>query len=225
VLVVGFPVGAFQANCYLLATGEGQDCVIVDPGQEATAPVEQALRKHRLRPVAVLATHGHFDHVYSAAALADAHDLPVWIHPGDRAQLSDPLAALGPELAAAFDGVALSEPGQVCELGEQTLELAGMRIEVEHTPGHTPGSVVFRVDSPEGGQLALTGDTLFAGAIGRTDLPGGDARLIARSLRSTVLALADETVVLPGHGASTTIGRERATNPFLTGPFLEDVGV
>jgi hydroxyacylglutathione hydrolase len=225
VLVVGFPVGAFQANCYLLATGSGQDCVIVDPGQDATEPVERALREHELRPVAVLATHGHFDHVYSARSIADAHDVAVWIHPADRPQLSDPLAGLGPQLAAALGEVSLSEPRHVRDLGEQTLDLAGMRIEVRHTPGHTPGSVIFLLDSAEGGRLALTGDTLFAGAIGRTDLPGGDARGIARSLRSEVLALADETVVLPGHGTSTTVGRERATNPFLTGTFLEDVGV
>ncbi|WP_199434843.1 MBL fold metallo-hydrolase [Qaidamihabitans albus] len=214
-LVVGFPAGAFQANCYLLATAEGHDCVIVDPGEGAAEPVERALREHRLSPATVLATHGHFDHVYSAATIADAHGVPVRIRPEDRPLLSDPLRGLGPELSAAFGEVTLSEPDDVAELREGPLELAGLRIAVDHTPGHTPGSVVFRVESEEGGQLALTGDTLFAGSAGRTDLPGGDPAGLVRSLRGALLTLADDTVVLPGHGPTTTIGRERTTNPFL----------
>ncbi|TKG64943.1 MBL fold metallo-hydrolase [Prauserella endophytica] len=213
-LVVGFPAGAFQANCYLLAADAGHGCVIVDPGEGAREGVDAALREYRLTPAAVLATHGHFDHVYSAAEIADAHGIPVWIRPEDRVLLSDPLKGLGPELAAAFGSVSLTEPRDVRELGDGPLELAGLRITTGHTPGHTPGSAVFRLDSDEGGQLALTGDTLFAGSIGRTDLPGGDAREIASSLR-TLLTYPDDTVVLPGHGPTTTIGRERATNPFL----------
>ncbi|MBK1788099.1 MBL fold metallo-hydrolase [Prauserella cavernicola] len=213
-LVVGFAAGAFQANCYVLATGAGGDCVIVDPGEGAREHVDEALREHGLTPAAVLATHGHFDHVHSAAEIADAHGVAVWIRPEDRVLLSDPLKGLGPELAAAFASVSLTEPRLVRELGTDPLELAGMRVELVHTPGHTPGSVVFRLDTDEGGRIALTGDTLFAGSIGRTDLPGGDSREIASSLR-TLLACSDDTVVLPGHGPTTTIGRERATNPFV----------
>lgn len=214
-LVVGFPAGALQANCYLLATGVGSECVIVDPGQGAEPGIEKALREHRLTPVAVLATHGHVDHVASAAAVADAHDIAVHIHPDDRHLLSDPLAGLGPDLASTFGAVTLIEPSAVVPLTERVLDLAGLRITVDHTPGHTPGSVVFRVRSAEGGHLALTGDTLFAGAIGRTDLPGGDPEALATSLRTVLLPLADDTVVLPGHGGATTIGRERRSNPFL----------
>lgn len=217
-LVVGFAAGAFQANCYLLATGEGADCVIVDPGQDAVAPIEDALRKYRLKPAAVLATHGHFDHIHSAGTVADAHTIPVYIQPDDRDLLADPLKGLGPQLAAMFAGqVEMTEPNDVIELGEGRLEVAGLAFTVDHTPGHTPGSVIFRIDSDEGGQVALTGDTLFAGSIGRTDLPGGDMVQMQASLRDKVLTLDDRTVVLPGHGTSSTIGAERVSNPYLTG--------
>jgi hydroxyacylglutathione hydrolase len=222
-LVVGFPSGAFQANCYLLATGPDAECVIVDPGQDAGEPIARALAEHRLTPVGVLATHGHLDHIHSAASVADEHGVAVWIHSADRPLLSDPLRGLGPELAAALgDTVAMPEPPDVRDLdgfaGDgRRLTLAGLDFTVDHTPGHTPGSVVFRLDTDEGGKLALTGDTLFAGAIGRTDLPGGSDGEMAESLRTRVLPLAEDTVVLPGHGGTTTIGRERAGNPFLAG--------
>ncbi|WP_216217433.1 MBL fold metallo-hydrolase [Amycolatopsis aidingensis] len=217
-LVVGFPAGAFQANCYLLATGAGREAVIVDPGEGAADRIEQVLREHELTPAGVLATHGHFDHVYSAAVVADTYGVAVWIHPHDRVLLSDPLAGLGPELAAAFGGsVQLTEPAEVAELAEGVLELAGLRITVEHVPGHTPGSVLLRLDNTEGGRLVLTGDTLFAGSVGRTDLPGGDPGALAHSLRTKLSVLADDTVVLPGHGPSSTIGQERRTNPFFSG--------
>ena len=217
-LVVGFPAGAFKANCYLLARSDGGECVIVDPGQDAAVHIEESLREHRLVPRAVLATHGHFDHIQSAAAVADEHRLPVWIHSADRALLSDPLAGLGPRLAAALGPLTLDEPRRVealDDLAGGSVELAGMRIEVDHTPGHTPGSVVFRLATAEGGTLALTGDTLFAGSVGRTDLPGGDAATLGASLRTALLSLPDDTVVLPGHGPTTTIGEERLSNPFL----------
>ena len=218
-LVVGFPAGPLQANCYLVATGEGAACVVVDPGQDAAEPLEAALRKHRLSPVAVLLTHGHFDHVFSVAPVCDGHDVPAWIHPQDRALLADPGRGLGQEAAAFFGGrLTLREPAEVRELVDrETLRLADMEIIVDHTPGHTGGSVTFRTGTGEGGRLLLSGDTLFAGSIGRTDLPGGDHRAILESLRHKVLPLDDDTVVLPGHGPTTTIGRERATNPFLLG--------
>ncbi len=215
-LVVGFPAGAFQANCYLVAAGAGRECVVVDPGEGAEDGVEKAVREHDLTPVAVIATHGHYDHVASAAAVADAYGVAVHIRPEDRHLLTDPLAGLGPRLASAVGRVTLPEPTAVESLSEGPLDLAGLRIEVFHTPGHTPGSVVFGLRAEEGGRLALTGDTLFAGSVGRTDLPGGDPAALSTSLRTTVLSFSDDTVVLPGHGGSTTIGRERAGNPFLT---------
>lgn len=216
-LVVGFPVGAFQANCFVLATAEGQPCVIVDPGQDAVEVIEEQLRKHRLTPEGVLLTHGHFDHVYSAEQVCRNHDVPAWIHPDDRFMLSDPGAAIGPigkELLGGADTWA--EPAEVRELADgQTVEVAGLRFQVTHSPGHTSGSVLFGATTDEGGQLLLSGDTLFAGAIGRTDLPGGDHEQMLHTLATRVLPLDDDIVVLPGHGPTTTIGRERASNPFL----------
>lgn len=215
-LVVGFPVGALQANCYLLAAGRGEPCVIIDPGQDAEEPIADALREHDLAPVAVLLTHGHFDHVFAVAPVCDGNDVPAWIHPDDRALLSDPLRGLGRESAAFFGGLEMREPAEVRELTDGAeLDLAGLRLTVDHTPGHTGGSVTFRTATEEGGRLMLAGDVLFAGSIGRTDLPGGDPLQMVKSLREKVLTLDDETVVLPGHGPTTTIGRERATNPFL----------
>jgi hydroxyacylglutathione hydrolase len=219
VLVVGFPTGALQANCYLLAAGEGEPCVIVDPGQDAEEAVAQALRKHRLSPVAVLLTHGHFDHAFSVTPVCDGNDIPAWIHPDDRDMLSDPLKGVSREAAAFFGGrLEMREPSEVRELADGvTLDLAGLRLLVDHTPGHTGGSVMFRAGTEEGGRLVVSGDTLFAGSIGRTDLPGGDHASMLDSLRHKVLPLPDDTVVLPGHGPSSTIGRERAGNPFLLG--------
>ncbi|HWM05903.1 MAG TPA: MBL fold metallo-hydrolase [Actinophytocola sp.] len=218
-LVVGFPTGAFQANCYLVAPGEGEPCVIIDPGQDAVEPITEALRKYRLSPVAALLTHGHFDHVFSVTPICDGNDIPAWIHPEDRVMLSDPLKGLSAESAEFFGGrMELREPSEVRELSDGVeLDLAGLTLTVDHTPGHTRGSVVFRGDLDEGGRVMFAGDTLFAGSIGRTDLPGGNMRTMTETLRTKMLPLPDDTVVLPGHGPSTTIGRERATNPFLLG--------
>ncbi|MGW4113178.1 MBL fold metallo-hydrolase [Actinosynnema sp. NPDC004786] len=216
-LVIGFPTGALQANCFVLATGAGGPCVVVDPGQDAAEPIADALREHRLSPVAVLLTHGHFDHTFSVAPVCDGNDIPAWIHPDDREMLADPLKGISAESRAFFGGnLEMREPREVRELADGVdLDLAGLRLTVDHTPGHTGGSVMFRAGTEEGGRLVLSGDTLFAGSIGRTDLPGGNHRAMLTSLRTKVLTLADDTVVLPGHGPTTTIGRERVSNPFL----------
>ncbi|MFD1150997.1 MBL fold metallo-hydrolase [Saccharothrix hoggarensis] len=216
-LVIGFPTGSLQANCFVLATGPGGTCVVVDPGQDAAEPIAEALREHRLSPVAVLLTHGHFDHTFSVAPVCDGNDIPAWIHPDDRGLLSDPLKGISAESRAFFGGnLEMREPREVRELADGAeLDLAGLRLTVDHTPGHTGGSVMFRAGTEEGGRLVLSGDTLFAGSIGRTDLPGGNHREMLTSLRTKVLTLTDDTVVLPGHGPTTTIGRERASNPFL----------
>jgi hydroxyacylglutathione hydrolase len=219
VLVAGFPTGSFQANCYLLAAGEGEPCVIVDPGQDAVEPIAEAVRKYRLSPVAVLLTHGHFDHTFSVAPVCDGDDIPAWIHPDDRAMLADPLMGMSTESTSFFGGrIEMREPREVRLLGDgEELDLAGLKLTVDHAPGHTQGSVLFRHATEDGGRLMLAGDVLFAGSIGRTDLPGGDSEMMWESLRTKVLPLDDETVVLPGHGPATTIGRERAANPFLSG--------
>jgi glyoxylase-like metal-dependent hydrolase (beta-lactamase superfamily II) len=219
VLIAGFPTGSLQANCFVLASEAGGPCVVVDPGEAAEQPLAELLRQHRLDPVAVLLTHGHFDHIFAVTPVCDGNDIPAWIHPEDRVLLSDPLRVLSAEARQFFGGrVQLREPREVRALTDGTfLELAGLTFTVDHTPGHTRGSVTFRSATDEGPDLLVSGDTLFAGSIGRTDLPGGDHQQMLTSLRTKILVLDDETVVLPGHGLRTTIGRERASNPFLHG--------
>ncbi|MEO3785128.1 MBL fold metallo-hydrolase [Actinocorallia sp. B10E7] len=215
-LVAGFPAGSFATNCYVVAPAAGEECVIIDPGQDAADGVEEILREHRLKPVAVILTHGHLDHVWSVAPVCGARDVPAFIHPDDRDLLSNPAKGFGVTSAQLFGGLTLSEPDDVRELSDgSVLELAGLELTVEHAPGHTPGSVTFRTPF-EDLQVMFSGDLLFAGSIGRTDLPGGDHQAILRSLAKVCLPLPDETVVLPGHGPQTTIGRERVSNPYLS---------
>ncbi|MBB3665732.1 MULTISPECIES: MBL fold metallo-hydrolase [Prauserella salsuginis group] len=230
-LVAGFPAGTFQANCYLLAPGPGGPCVVVDPGEGASAPLDRAVAEYGLTPAAILATHGHPDHVHTAAEAARTYDVPVWIRPEDRPLLRRPWLALNDELAAGLGDRPWSEPDTVRELGasacgtETVLDVAGLRIEALHTPGHTEGSVVFRLVTEEGGQVALTGDTLLPGSAGRTDLPGGDPAALRRSLAMLAEVLDDAAVLLPGHGRSTTMGQEKASNPWLAASDGGPVGV
>ena len=221
-LVVGFPAGAWGTNCYLVATGAGEQCVVVDPGQDAVPGIEDAVREHGLAPVAVLLTHGHLDHVWSVVPVCEARGIPAYLHPQDRPLLTDPLSGISLQAAAMVDQLTggrfpATEPDDLRELSDgAALELAGLRLTVDHAPGHTGGSVMFRSDGDgDVPPLLLSGDVLFEGSIGRTDLPGGDHAAMLASLRDKVLPLADETVVLPGHGGRTTIGRERGTNPYL----------
>lgn len=217
--VAGFPAGSFQANCFVLAAEAGGPCVVVDPGQDAEQPLDQLLREHRLDPVAVLLTHGHFDHIFAVTPVCDGNDIPAWIHPEDRVLLSDPMRALTADARQFFGGrVELREPRSVRSLVDgAVLELGGLSFTVDHTPGHTQGSVTFRLVAGGAEDLLVSGDTLFAGSIGRTDLPGGDHQQMLTSLRDKILVLDDATTVLPGHGPTTTIGRERMSNPFLRG--------
>lgn len=219
-LIAGFPAGAWGTNCYIAATAPGAECVVIDPGQNAAEGVDQVVREHRLKPVAVLVTHGHVDHMWCVAPVAGTYDATAWVHPKDRHLLNDPLAGMSPETSRMLLGgdYSWAEPEDVQELTDgQVLELAGLRFVVDHTPGHTEGSVTFRspYDAADVSEVMFSGDLLFAGSIGRTDLPGGDHPSMLRSLREKVLPLADDIVVLPGHGEQTSIGRERATNPFL----------
>jgi len=221
VLIAGFPAGPWGTNCYVVATAPGAECVVIDPGMQATEGVARVVEEHRLKPVSVLVTHGHVDHMFCVAPVAGGYDATAWIHPDDRHLLSDPMSGMSAETARMMLGGDYSwqEPDDVRELTDlQELELAGVRFVVDHTPGHTRGSVTFRTpydDQPDISEVMFSGDLLFAGSIGRTDLPGGDHQTMLRSLATKVLPLADDIVVLPGHGEQTSIGRERATNPFL----------
>ena len=217
-LIAGFPAGAWGTNCYLVAPAAGEECVIIDPGHDAARGVEETLAKHRLKPVAVLLTHGHLDHVASVVPVCGAHGVPAWIHPDDRCLMSDPEKALGRSIGMPLmGGITVGEPDDVRELADgAVLSLAGLELSVAHAPGHTEGSVAFRLpERPDIPSVFFSGDLLFAGSIGRTDLPGGSHADILASLARVCLPLDDSTVVLSGHGPQTTIGRERATNPYL----------
>jgi hydroxyacylglutathione hydrolase len=212
VLVVGFPAGLTETNCWVVAAAAGEQCVVVDPGVGADHLLEQVLDEHRLHPVAVLLTHGHWDHTFSVVPVCAARGLPAFVHPADRGQLTDPwTATLLPPGTPLFGRLTWAEPAGVRALADgELLELAGLSLQVAHAPGHTPGSVTFRT-----GAEFFAGDLLFAGSIGRVDLPGGDAEQMLASLARVCLPLPDDTLVRPGHGPETTIGRERRTNPFL----------
>jgi len=220
VLIAGFPAGPWGTNCYVVATGAGSECLVIDPGKDSAPSIDSVVREHRLKPVAVMVTHGHIDHMWSIAPVSGTYDAAAWVHPADRHLLTDPLAGSSPDTARMLLGgdVTFAEPDDVRELADgQALELAGLTFAVDHTPGHTQGSVTFRTpyDEQDVSELLFSGDLLFAGSIGRTDLPGGDHAQMLRTLTAKVLPLADDVVVLPGHGEQTSIGRERATNPYL----------
>ncbi len=219
--IAGFPAGSFQANCYVIGADRGGDAIVVDPGEGAAAQLQSVLDEHDLRAVAVLLTHGHLDHVASAAQVCGRTGIPAYLHGADEHLLDDPLAGLSPELRSVLAGMDLSglRPDDVGILtGVDELSLAGLTFRVDHTPGHTQGSVVYRFagdgDRPE---VLLTGDTLFAGSVGRTDLPGGSTDELMTSIASRLLTRSDDAVVLPGHGPTSTIRAERLGNPFLIG--------
>jgi hydroxyacylglutathione hydrolase len=218
VLVATVPAQAFGSNCYLVAPAAGEQCVVIDPGIGVIDQLDAALAEYRLHPAAVLLTHGHLDHTFSVAPVCGTRGITAYIHPSDRELLADPAKGLSVDLASLFGGrLPYAEPEDVAELPDGgPIAVAGMELTVDHAPGHTRGSVLFRLPDSDG-QLCFSGDVLFAGSIGRTDLPGGDDAAMAASLRDRILTLPDETVVLPGHGPSTTIGRERRGNPFLRG--------
>ena len=223
-LIAGFPAGPWGTNCYVVAPAAGSECVVIDPGKDAMAGVDEVVREHNLLPVAVMVTHGHLDHMWSVTPVCEARDVPAYIHPDDRALLVNPLAGMGRDTEAMFAQMTggrmqFTEPDDVRLLEDGgVLNLASLQFTVRHAPGHTPGSTVFVTDgSGDIPPIMYSGDLLFAGSIGRTDLPGGDMSQMTQSLASVVLPAPPEMVVLPGHGPQTTIGQELATNPFLTG--------
>ncbi len=215
-LVKSFEAAAFGTNCYVLAAGPGEPCLIVDPGIGVVTELDALLAEDGLRPAAVLLTHGHLDHCFSVAPVCGARGITAYVHPGDRAMLADPAKGLSAGLTEMFGGrLEYAEPEDVSPLPDGgPISVAGIELTVDHAPGHTRGSVLFRFTA-DGQEVCLSGDVLFAGSIGRTDLPGGSMAEMLVSLRDKILTLDDEVVVLPGHGPATTIGRERQRNPYL----------
>jgi hydroxyacylglutathione hydrolase len=223
VLIAGFPSALTDTNCWVVAPGDGEQCVIIDPGIEVEARLNDVIAQRRLHPVAVLLTHGHLDHVFSVLPVCTARDVPAYIHPNDRSQLGDPWTAMGMVPGTpimGLSGLTFAEPSDVREFADdEQVALAGLNFHVVSTPGHTRGSVVFGTNGVDGaeGPTLFSGDVLFAGSIGRVDLPGGSMTEMLNSLRDVILPMDDETVVHPGHGPSTSIGIERASNPYLRG--------
>jgi glyoxylase-like metal-dependent hydrolase (beta-lactamase superfamily II) len=210
----------FETNCWILAPGLGSECLIVDPGidtPDLLPPIQAMLTARRLKPVAILITHGHIDHTFSLIPLAQVAGVATtYIHRADRALLSDPMKGHGPQGLALLDQLAPGkkwrEPDRVEELIDgQMIEIAGMSVEAIHSPGHTEGSLMFRINN----DLLISGDVLFKGAIGRTDLPTGSPQKMDATLKNIVMALPDYLRVLPGHGDETEIGIEKINNPYL----------
>jgi glyoxylase-like metal-dependent hydrolase (beta-lactamase superfamily II) len=212
VLVRRIVARAFETNCFIVAPAPGEECIIIDPGVGTEDLVDAVLRENGLKPAAVLLTHGHLDHVFAVVPVCGSHGVPALIHPDDRLMMADPASAFGmPPGTPVFGRLNFGEPDDVRVLTDgETLEMAGLQFAVDHTPGHTPGSVTFRSQD-----RLFSGDLLFRGSIGRTDLPGGSYEQLLASLERTVLPLPDETRVHCGHLDDTTVGLERATNPFL----------
>ena len=224
-MITGFPTGVLACNCYVVARERGAEAFVVDPGQGAMPRLRRVLDEHDLSPKAVLLTHGHIDHIWSARQVCDTFGVPAHIHPADRPMLTDPFRGFGPRLGQLLVGALFREPKRLVELRDgDKLDVGGITVVVDHTPGHTRGSVTFRITAPSGVaghtgpvDVVFSGDTLFQGSVGRTDLPGGSGRDLLGSIVARLLVLDDDTVVLPGHGDSTTIGAERRANPFLEG--------
>jgi hydroxyacylglutathione hydrolase len=202
-----FPVGPLRCNCTLLANLETLDAIVVDPGDEI-ADILARLARHHLTLRQIVVTHAHIDHIGGAAHLKRITGAPVLFHQADL-----PILAML-EMQAGWLGIPTPEQVALDQSAEDGLSagIPGLDAEVIHTPGHTPGSICLLFPKQE---LLLAGDTLFAGSVGRTDLPGGDTKALLRSIHTRLLALPENTLVVPGHGEETTLAQERETNPFL----------
>jgi len=210
VKVVQIPNGTFAENCYLVVDEQAGECAIVDPGEEAGLILHK-VEATGTKPVAIWLTHAHLDHVLGVPKVVAETGVPVWLHPADR-----PLYDAVPDQAEWFGlprPERLRAPDHDLAHGAR-LSVGTLSVEVRHVPGHSPGSVCL-----VGPGIAIGGDVLFAGSIGRTDLPGGDLETLIASIERELLPLPDDTILYSGHGPETTIGRERHTNPFLTGAY------
>ena len=212
-LIDSFVAPMYATNCWVLASEPGSECVVIDPGMpDVSLALEEILQRHSLKPVAVIATHGHLDHTFSIQPIADGYAIPAYIHREDRASLSAPEKLLSEEFAAMVAEMNFVEPSQVRELRNgEVIDLVGLSFRAIHAPGHTRGSFMFEVSD----QVLVSGDVLFAGSIGRTDLPTGSARDMDETLRKKVVPLSDHLEVLPGHGPRTSMAREKKRNPYL----------
>jgi hydroxyacylglutathione hydrolase len=207
-IVEGYTVGVFASNTYIAAAREGSGAVVIDPGQDAAPLIADRLSALGLKCEAVLLTHGHIDHIWSAKDVCDATGVPAYIHPDDMYMVSDPGAALG---RLGMGKMQIDPPSDIRHLADgDRFDFDGLGISTRHTPGHTPGHCVFITDG-----IVFSGDLIFQGSIGRTDFPGGSLEDLMESIRRVILPMDDDVAILSGHGPETTVGLERRTNPFV----------
>ena len=212
-LVEGFPAQMFATNCWIIAPAAGGECIIVDPGMpDVSHQVDEIISTFHLKPVAVVATHGHLDHTFSIQPIADGYGIPARIHVEDRRLLARPQLALSQEFGQSLGAMEFHEPREVIELRNgDTFSMLDLTFTALHAPGHTRGSMIFSIND----EVLISGDVLFKGSIGRTDLPTGSHQEMMETLRNKILPLHDDLRVLPGHGEETTIKYERKYNPYL----------
>jgi len=198
-------VGPFQVNCYILAASQNCRAIIIDPGDEELK-IKKALERYKLNPAFIINTHGHIDHIGSD----DKFQVPIYIHQSDLALLKDPKLNLSSLLTAPFS---LKSEIKTLE-DKEIIELDGLQLETLHSPGHTPGGICLLLKKPKN-KILFSGDTLFCQGIGRTDFPGASLDTLIKSIKERLFTLSDDTLILPGHGPSSTIGKEKASNPIL----------
>jgi glyoxylase-like metal-dependent hydrolase (beta-lactamase superfamily II) len=218
-LIKSFGAGPWQTNCYVIAPSANSECIIIDPGLGSAPGIKEIIAEHNLKPIATMLTHGHIDHMWSIFPVATGYGIPAYIHGSDRFLLNDPGAGVSVETKNALMEMMASddvfaEPEDTREVTDQmTMELAGLKFTVLHAPGHTQGSILFDFDGDV--NHVFTGDVLFAGAIGRTDLPGSSPADMDTSLRDVVLNLPDSSLVFPGHGPASNMTVEKSSNEYL----------
>lgn len=205
-----YPVGPIQTNCYIIQDEEN-NCLIIDPGEEGLKLINE-IKQAQLTPIAILLTHGHFDHLGAVDTVRDAFNIPVYIHEIEKDTLTDPEQ----NGSVRYPGLPLVRNREADHLitEEGLMKVGPFQFEVRHTPGHSPGSVSFIFE--EDG-FAIVGDTLFSGGIGRTDLPGGDTQTLIKAIQDKLLTLDGDFLICPGHGQSTTPQHAMDTNPYLNG--------
>jgi len=215
----------FGTNCWIFAPDKNSECFIVDPGMaipDLVAEISEVIARHNLKPIATVLTHGHLDHTFSVYAFDEKYGVSTYIHPKDREFLAHPDGIMTPngpttEILRQMGVTSFSEPSEILELvNGAVIDIAGFQLRALHAPGHTPGSTVFQVND----EYLISGDVLFKNSIGNTSFRLGSGADMKKTLRSVILPLADELIVLPGHGPETTIGAERKNNLYLQERFL-----
>jgi len=208
--IKGLVVGPLQANCYLLWDKPGGSVAIIDPGGDPEEIIS-VIEEHNLKPVVLINTHGHIDHIAANRTIKERYDIPLLIHTADAACLTDSnlnLSALG------FGRLDSPPADRELQDGDE-IPVGEIRLKVISTPGHSPGGICLLISRSDQPDVIITGDTLFAGGVGRTDFPGGSMHQLMASIKDRLLAFPDQTIILPGHGPHSTIGEERDSNPFL----------